>query len=122
MMLLDMNKNMSAKDWRTWVRLLRDKASKIDGKDERSLFQELVLLVARKLARQNATMTAQTLVALLYEVDQLRSNNQKYSEACRGPCSRMRGVYNAFANAGRGDDASVVARAFKTVRGTYAYE
>lgn len=121
-MTLDMNRGMSAKDWRTWVRALRNKAETFGGKDDRTLSQELVLFVAQKLERQKDTMTAQTLVALLNEVDQFRGTNWQYSELCRGPCSSVRGVYNAYVNADQDKDASTIARAFKTVRGMYAYE
>ena len=74
-MLLDMNKNMSAKSWREWVKSLREEAESICEKNDRTLSQELVLFVARKLEQKKETMTAQTLVALLNEVDQLRGTN-----------------------------------------------
>ena len=121
-MLLDMNKNMSAKSWREWVKSLREEAERICEKNDRTLSQELVLFVARKLEQKKETMTAQTLVALLNEVDQFRGTNWQYSESCRGPCSSVRGVYNAYVNAGQDKEASTIAKAFKTVRGTYAYE
>lgn len=122
MLMLDMNKGMLAKDWRAWVRLLRGEAYKSSARDDRTLSQELVLFAARKLLRQKMTMTAQTLVALLNEVDRFRKTGWQYSESCRGPCASVRGVYNALSSAGRDSDAAVVAQAFKTVRGTYAYE
>ena len=101
---------------------LENKAKTIGANDDRTLSQELVLFVAQRLERQKETMTAQTLVALLNEVDQFRDNNWQYSESCRGPCSSVRGVYNAYANAGQNREASTIAKAFLTVRGTYAYE
>lgn len=122
MMLLDMNKNMSAKSWREWVKSLREEAEGICERNDRTLSQELVLFVARRLEQKKETMTAQTLVALLNEVDQFRGTNWQYSESRRGPCSSVRGVYNAYANAGQDKEASTIAKAFKTVRGTYAYE
>ncbi len=121
MTVLDMNRNMSAKDWRTWVRLVRNKADEIGENDDRTLSQELVLFVARRLERYKETMTAQTLVALLNEVDQFRGTNWQYSESCRGPCSSVRGVYNAYANACQDKEALTIAKAFTTVCGTYAY-
>ena len=122
MVTLDMYESMSAYDWRAWVQSLRKKAKDFDKKDDRILSQMLVLYVARRLKRKKKTMTAQTLVALLNEVDQFRGGNWHYSEACRGPCSSVRGIYNAYVNAGRNNDAATVAAAFTTVRGAYAYE
>lgn len=121
-MTLDMNRGMSAKDWRIWVRLLRNKAETLGKMDDRTLSRELVLFVAQKLEQQKETMTAQTLVALLNEIDQFRGANWQYSESCRGPCSSVRGVYNAYANTGQDKESSTIAKAFKNVRGTYAYE
>lgn len=77
--------------------------------------------VARELRKTGSTMTAHTLVLLLNEVVKFRNDNWQYSPERRGPCSAVRGAYNAYANNGKQADADLIAESFTKFNGDMAY-
>lgn len=119
--VLDFNR-MSAIEWRAWVEFVRGEAQNHADMENVSLSRHLIAVVAKELAKRHATMNAQTLVLVLNEVDRFRRDNWKYSPERRGPCSSVRGAYNAYANDGKDVEADYIARAFTKLDGSYAYE
>ena len=80
------------------------------------------IAVAAELTKRKATMTAQTLVLLLNEVDKFRRDNWLYSPERRGPCSSVRGAWNAYASAGKQIEADWLAKAFTKLDGNHAWK
>lgn len=114
---------MSATVWREWLDFVRREADKVaDEEDNYKASRHLMLKVADRLCSANEQMTAQTLVLLLNEIDRFRNSGWQYSEKGRGPCSSVRGAYNAYVNAGSDDDAGKIANAFTKLNGRWAYE
>ena len=81
-----------------------------------------MVAIASELVKRKATMTAQTLVLLLNEVDKFRRDNWLYSKERRGPCSSVRGAWNAYASAGKQIEADWLAEAFTKIDGTHAWK
>lgn len=113
---------MNAVEWMTWVDFVRDVAQKYPDEDNMTLSRRLMAVVAKELMKQNATMTAQTLVRILNEVDKFRQDNWQYSPEKRGPCSSVRGAWNAYSNAGKDVEAKWIADAFTKLDGSHAWE
>ena len=113
---------MSAVEWATWVDFVRAEAKKYPERDNMTLSRHLMVAVATELAKRKATMTAQTLVLLLNEVDKFRRDNWLYSKERRGPCSSVRGAYNAYADSGKQTEADWLAKAFTKIDGHHAWE
>ena len=114
--------SMSASLWRHWVSIVRDEATGYPDMNDLDLSHHLILTVARELRKTNSTMTAQTLVLLLNEVPKFQNECWQYSPERRGPCSSVRGAYNAYANQGQDVDAKMIAEAFTKLNGNMAYE
>lgn len=113
---------MNAVEWMTWVDFVRDVAQKYPTEDNMTLSRRLMAVVAKELMKRNATMTAQTLVRILNEVDKFRNDNWQYSPERRGPCSSVRGAWNAHTNAGKDVEAKWIADAFTKLDGSHAWE
>lgn len=113
--------SMSATMWRQWVSIIRNEAERYLDFNNWDLSRHLILTVARELQKTNSTMTAQTLVLLLNEVVKFRNDNWQYSPERRGPCSTVRGAYNAYAGAGKQIDANVIAASFTKLNREMAY-
>jgi len=112
---------MSVPVWRNFVSLVRDEADAQADLDNLTLSRHLILAVARELRKTKATMSAQTLVAILNEVDRFRKDRWQYSLERRGPCSSVRGAWNYYTNQGENVDAKVIAESFTTLGGGFAY-
>ncbi len=113
---------MSAVEWSTWVEFVRGEALKYPDSDNMSLSRHLMVVVARELAKRKATMNAQTLVLILNEVDKFRQGNWQYSTERRGPCSSVRGAWNAYTNSGKNAEAKWIAEAFTKLNGDFAWK
>ena len=110
---------MGTPTWRQFVGFMRNEAALHEEMDNMTLSRHLMVVMARELSKISAKMTARTLVAILNEIDRFRNDNWVYSETGRGPCSSVRGAYNAYANT---VDAELIARSFTKLDGSYAYE
>lgn len=115
-------KTMSAIEWTEWIADLRKEAEANGESDNQTLSRHLILWAARRLKAEEATMTAQTMVLMLNEIDQFRQSGWLYSPATRGPCASVRGAYNEYANKGDQASATLIAGAFTNLQGEYAYE
>lgn len=113
---------MSAISWCNWVSLVRDEAALYPDINDWDLSRHLILTVARELRKTNSTMTAQTLVLILNEVIKFQNDCWQYSPERRGPCSSVRGAYNAYVHSGKQKDATIIAEAFTKLNGGKAYE
>ena len=113
---------MNAVDWSAWVEYVRNEAQKHPDMGNMQLSRHLIAVVANELVKCNATMNAQTLVLILNEVDRFRQDNWRYSPERRGPCSSVRGAYNAYAKDGKNVEADHIAQAFTKLDGSYAYK
>ncbi len=113
--------SMSALMWRQWVAIVRNEAERYPEWNDWDLSRHLILTVARELRKTGSTMTAHTLVLLLNEVVKFRNDNWQYSPERRGPCSAVRGAYNAYANNGKQADADLIAESFTKFNGDMAY-
>ncbi len=113
--------SMSALMWRQWVAIVRSEAERYPEWNNWDLSRHLILTVARELRKTGSTMTAHTLVLLLNEVDKFRNECWQYSPERRGPCSAVRGAYNAYANNGEQADADLIAESFTKFNGEMAY-
>lgn len=114
--------HMSADEWMTWVNFIRNEALKCSEEDNMALSRRLMAVIAKELTKRNATMNAQTLVLILNEVDKFRMDNWQYSPERRGPCSSVRGAWNAYTNAGKTLEAKWIADAFTKLDGSHAWE
>lgn len=112
---------MSVPVWRNFVSFVRDEADAHADLDNLALSRHLILVVARELRKTKATMSAQTLVAILNEVDRFRRDRWQYSLERRGPCSSVRGAWNYYTNQGENVDAKAIAESFTTLGGGFAY-
>ena len=113
---------MSAVGWATWVDYVRNEARKYPQLDNIALSRHLMVAVAAELFKRKATMTAQTLVLLLNEVDKFRRDNWRYSKERRGPCTSVRGAWKAYDDAGKQAEADWLAKAFTKLDGSYAWK
>ena len=113
---------MRAAEWSTWVEFVRYEAMKYEGVDNMALSRHLIAAIAKELSKCHATMNAQTLVLILNEVDKFRRDNWLYSPERRGPCSSVRGAYNAYANVGKQAEADLIAGAFTKLNGDFAWK
>lgn len=114
--------SMSAVEWSGWVEFVRNEAEKYPDISNMALSHHLMSTVARELAKRKATMSAQTLVFILNEVDRFRRDDWLYSPERRGPCASVRGAYNDFVNAGKKTEAKWIARAFTKLNGELAWK
>ena len=110
---------MGTPTWRQFVGFMRNEAALHEEMDNMTLARHLMVVMARELSKISAKMTARTLVAILNEIDRFRNDKWLYSEERRGPCSSVRGAYNAYADT---NDAELIARSFTKLDGSYAYE
>lgn len=113
--------SMTALMWRQWVTIVRSEAEHYPEWNNWDLSHHLILTVARELRKTGSTMTAHTLVLLLNEVVKFRNDNWQYSPERRGPCSVVRGAYNAYANNNKLRDAKLIAESFTKFNGEMAY-
>ena len=115
---------MGAPTWRQFVEFMRNEAALHEKMDNMTLSRHLMVVMARELSKISAKMTARTLVAILNEIGRFRNDNWLYSEKGRGPCSSVRGAYNAYAYNAYADnnDAALIARSFTKLDGSYAYK
>ena len=114
--------SMSAVEWSGWVEFVRNEAEKYPDISNMALSHHLMSTVARELAKRKATMSAQTLVFILNEVDRFRRDDWLYSPERRGPCASVRGAYSDFVNAGKKTEAKWIAEAFTKLNGELAWE
>ena len=110
--------SMNASEWRWWVDYVRNVAESEKSDNLNEIARNLIKHVAHELQSRNSRMTAQTLVQILNEVDIFRVNNWMYSPERRGPCSVVRGAYNASDN----EDSAVIASAFTKLNGELAWK
>ena len=114
--------HMSAVEWTTWVEFVRNEAEKYPDMGNMTLSHHLMATVAKELAKRHATMNAQTLVLILNEVDKFRRESWQYSPERRGPCSSVRGAWNAYTDAGKKVEAKWIAEAFTKLNGEFAWK
>lgn len=114
--------HMRAPEWTTWVEFVRNEAGKYPDMDNMTLSHHLMAVVAKELTKRHATMNAQTLVLILNEVDKFRQDNWQYSPERRGPCSSVRGAWNAYTSEGKDIEAKWIAEAFTKLDGTLAWK
>lgn len=114
--------HMSAVEWMTWVEFARNEAEKYPDMDNMTLSRYLMVVVAKELTKRHATMNAQTLVLILNEVDKFRKESWQYSPERRGPCSSVRGAWNAYTDAGKKVEAKWIAEAFTKLNGEFAWK
>lgn len=113
---------MKAPLWLTWVGFVRNEAAKYEGAGNMELSRHLMVVVAKELAKRKSTMTAQTLVLLLNEVDQFRHSGWQYSKERRGPYRSISGAWNYYQSAGHEVEAHYIANAFRKRDGSCAWE
>lgn len=113
---------MKAPLWAAWVDFVRNEAAKYEGEGNMELSRHLMAVVAKELVKRGSTMTAQTLVLLLNEVDQFRKSGWQYSKERRGPYRSIGAAWRYYQSVGREVEAKYIAVAFTKRDGSHAWE
>lgn len=94
----------------------------MDGDFLKELSYRLMLALALELRRQNATMTAALMCALLNEVNLFSEKNWQYAGNGRGPCATAAGCWDYYKFKQQHEIyADTIAHAFTKKNGDYAW-
>lgn len=89
--------------------------------DNQNIAQLIIAAIAHELRKQMAVMSAVCLVSILNEVEKFKKEKWLYSTLGRGPCSVVRGAYNAAEYREDSKAAEQIALSFTKLNGEIAW-